>query len=165
MSNERYESLRQAGWRRALTGAEQAELRAWLAAQPEARADWAAEAGLSDALRRLADAPMPSNFTARVLQEIEREATDGAPAQVGFWAAFDWRRWIPRLAAGVVAVAAVLTSMHSYTVASRVKIGQSVVALSDITPAPSPELLTDFDSIRKLGPAQGADTELLALLQ
>jgi len=55
--------------------------------------------------------------------------------------------------------------MHAYTVASRVKIGQSVVALSDVTPAPSPELLADFDSIRKLGPAQGADTELLALLQ
>ena len=49
-------------------------MRAWLAAHPEAQADWEAEAGLSEALGQLPDAPVPSNFTARVLQSVERES-------------------------------------------------------------------------------------------
>ena len=69
-----YNRLRELSWRRELTAAEEAELRAWLAAHPEAQADWEAEAGLNEALRQLPDAPVPSNFTARVLQAVEREA-------------------------------------------------------------------------------------------
>ena len=34
-----YQRLRETGWRRPLTAAEQAELRAWLAAHPEQQAD------------------------------------------------------------------------------------------------------------------------------
>ncbi len=75
MSNDpTYNRLRELSWRRKLTGAEEAELRAWLAAHPDAQADWEAEAGLNAALGRLPDAPVPSNFTARVLQAVEREA-------------------------------------------------------------------------------------------
>ena len=61
-----HERLREILWRRPLTAAEAAELRAWLAAHPDAAADWATEQQLSRAVRRLADAPVPSNFTARV---------------------------------------------------------------------------------------------------
>src|SRR5262245_543785 len=73
--------LQEAGWRRKLTPAEEAELQAWLAKHPEAQADWKAEVGLNEGLRGLPDAPMPSNFTARVLQAVEREeAAAGRPA-------------------------------------------------------------------------------------
>ena len=37
-----YDQLRELSWRRKLTGAEEARLRAWLAAHPEAQADWEA---------------------------------------------------------------------------------------------------------------------------
>jgi hypothetical protein len=165
MSNERFERLREAGWRRPLTEAERAELAAMLAAQPEAQADWEAEAGLNAALCQLPEAPMPSNFTARVLQGIEREAAAGTRTRRFAWQGFDLRRWVPRVAVSLAGLVAILVSVQSYTTASRAKIGQSVVALSEITPAPSPDLLADFDPIRKLNPLQGADTELLELLQ
>jgi anti-sigma factor RsiW len=165
MNNERTESLREAAWRRPLTEAERAELAAWLAAQPETRTDWQAEDSLNKALRRLPDVPMPSNFTARVLQAVEREEAAAGRARKSAWRSFDVRRWLPRFAVGAVAVVAVLVSVHSYTIASRAKIVQSVAVLSEITPSPSPDLLADFDSIRKLNAPQGADTELLDLLQ
>ena len=75
MKNDAFLSLlRESSWRRKLTEAEQAELRAYLAAHPDARADWEMESALNAALTRLPDAPVPSNFTARVLQAVEREA-------------------------------------------------------------------------------------------
>jgi anti-sigma factor RsiW len=165
MSNERFQSLHEAGWRRPLTEAERAELAALLSARPEARADWEVEAGLNEALHRLPDAPMSSNFTARVLQQIEREELVAERARKAAWRFFDMRQWLPRFAVGAVAAAAVVFSVHSYTVASRAKIVQSVAVLSEVTPAPAPDLLADFDSIRKLDATQGADTELLDLLQ
>ena len=66
-----YQRLRELGWRRPLTAAEQVELRIWLAAHPEAQAEAEAEAALNQALTRLPAAPVPSNFTARVWQAIE----------------------------------------------------------------------------------------------
>ena len=165
MSNERFHSLREAGWRRPLTDAEQAELAALLAGQREPAPDWQVEAGLNDALRRLPDAPMPSNFTARVMQAIEREEAATGRARKPTWLGLNLRYWLPRVAVGAVALGMVLVSVHSYTVASRARIIQSLAVLSEVTPAPTPELLADFDSIRKLDATQGADTELLDLLQ
>ena len=52
-------------WRRPLTQAEQAELRAWLARHPEAKADADLEEALTAALENLPDVPVPSNFTTR----------------------------------------------------------------------------------------------------
>jgi anti-sigma factor RsiW len=156
--------LRETAWRRPLTAAEQDDLRAWLAAHPDAQADWEAERGLNAALRTLPDAPVPSNFTARVLEQIEREpAAERArtPTRLGLVL----HNWLPRFAVGVVAAGAVLASAQLYATANRAKVGQSVALLSAVTPAPPLDSLGDFDSIRKLGPAQGADTELLALLQ
>src|SRR5258707_9900894 len=97
--------FRELSWRRKLTPAEQTELRNWLAAHVEAQADWEAEAGLSDALDQLPDAPVPSNFTANVLQAIQREtAAEARARQTAFpW----WRRlpWLPRTAFAAVVVA------------------------------------------------------------
>src|ERR1035441_868191 len=69
-----YNRLLELSWRRKLTDAEEAQLRALLESRPEAQADWDAEATLNAVLGRLPDAPVPSNFTARVLQTVEREA-------------------------------------------------------------------------------------------
>src|ERR1700690_4482069 len=62
--------LRELVWRRKLTEAERAGLRA----PPETQADLEFESLLTEGLARLPDAPVPSNFTARVLQAAEREA-------------------------------------------------------------------------------------------
>ena len=53
-----YHQLLEQSWRRKLTDAEEAGLRAWLAAHPEAQPDWDAEAGLSEALGALPNVPV-----------------------------------------------------------------------------------------------------------
>src|SRR5436190_847578 len=78
-----YKRLRELSWRRPLTESEQAELRAWLAAHPEAQAGWEVEKQLSAMLQQLSGAPVPSNFTARVLQAVGQE-TAAAGRQPGF---------------------------------------------------------------------------------
>src|SRR5256885_6899122 len=106
-----YQRLRELAWRRKLTPAELAE---WRAAHPEAAADAEAEAALSDALARLPDAPVPSNFTARVLQDLEREATRPAPrTRDWFWF---WRVFVPRAAAASLVVGASLFAFHRHRI-------------------------------------------------
>src|SRR5947208_6334307 len=98
-----YHRLRELSWRRVLTGAEEAKVLAWLAEQPEARSHWEVEAGLNEALARLADAPVPSNFTARVLQAVEREGAGVRRAPMpwlGWWRA--GLSWLPKTALAAV---------------------------------------------------------------
>src|SRR5438105_13622263 len=68
-----YNHLREINWRRKLSAAEARQMRQWLEGHPEAHADWEAELALGEGLGRLPDAPVPSNFTARVLQAVGRE--------------------------------------------------------------------------------------------
>ncbi len=67
MNDPLFNKLREASWRRPLTASEEAELRAWLAAHPEARAEWESDTALNDLLSRVPNAPVPTNFTTRVL--------------------------------------------------------------------------------------------------
>ena len=69
-----FDSLREKSWRRKLTAGEEASLREWLAEHPEAKRDWEKDLQLTEALEKLPDVPVPSNFTARVLEAIERES-------------------------------------------------------------------------------------------
>src|SRR5438874_9233745 len=98
-----YEKLLAISWRRKLTETEAAELQAWLVAHPELQGEWQEEAHLNDLLEALPDAPMASNFTARVLAEVERqersEARDRGKSR-RFW---NWRfPWLPRAAFAAV---------------------------------------------------------------
>src|SRR4051812_9597255 len=106
-----YTRFRELGWRK-LTPAEDAELRAWLAAHPEALADWETESTLTDALGRLPDAPVPSNFTARVMQSIDREATAAARPRTGGWHRL--ANLLPRAAMAAVVLCAGLLTFHQY---------------------------------------------------
>jgi len=160
-----YNRLREFSWRRELTAPEQAELRAWLAAHPEAQADWEAEAGLSAALGRLPDVPVPSNFTARVMQAVEREAGAELRGPQGNWLARLWRRWLPKIAFAAVVVSAGLVSYHQLQAAHRKKLVESVSAVSAVSSLPSPDILKDFDAIRALNPTPAPDEQLLTMLQ
>src|SRR5262245_27418143 len=97
MNDPLEKKLREISWRRKLSPAEEAELRAWLATHPDAEAEWKAEAGLNEILERLPNAPVPTNFTARVLEAIERE--EAAEARRREW---KWRLLLPRAAVAAV---------------------------------------------------------------
>jgi anti-sigma factor RsiW len=163
MTDDRiYQELRAAGWRRKLTGAEEAELRAWLGAHPEAQSDWKAEAGLSEALNGLPDVPVAGNFTARVLQAVQREDAKHRHRQP-LWRF--WHRWLPRVAfATVLLVAGLISYSRAERAYRRDEIVHSVAALSEVASIPSPEILQHFEAVRVLDQT-APDEELLRLLQ
>ena len=158
-----YTRLRELSWQRKLTPAEEAELRAWLEAHPEARAEWEAENQLNTALARLPEVPVSSNFTARVLQAVERE-TRLVPSPAHWWG---WPR-LRRLAiACCTAVAFGMTLLSYLAIQShgRKQLAQSVATVAEVSTVPSLEDLKDFDAIRVSNPSPAPDEQLLALLQ
>ena len=153
------ESWREQYWRGQPTAEQLAALRA---APPDAT-DAALEAALNEALARLRDAPVPSNFTACVLQEVERETR--RPAR----AARDWswilRVLVPRAAAAMLVLGGGMFLFREHRAQQRLVIADSLKAVAAVPTLPSPEALADFDVIRQLDAQPAADRELIALLQ
>jgi negative regulator of sigma E activity len=160
--NELHSKLRESSWRRKLTESEQAGLRAYLAANPDARADWEMESALNAALTRLPDAPVPSNFTARVFQAVEREE-----ARPHGWSwRWNWHTLVPRVAFAAVVITFTGLAFHHHEIYSRrVALARNVAFVTRGQPMPSPEALENFDAIRRMSQPQHADDELLALMQ
>lgn len=157
-----YQKLREKAWRRPLTEAEQAELRTWLANHPEAQAEAETDGALSHLLARLPEAPMPSNFTARVLQAIEAEAAIDQRA-AGKPSVPWWRVLLPRLAVATIIVGVgVAVYRHNQTVKREELAGAAGILLTVAGNGPlsDPQVLEDFEVIRRLSQA---DEGLLAL--
>ena len=162
--NDAFNKLREIRWRRRLTAAEQVELRDLIAKNPASGAEWDADAALRRELEKLPDAPMPSNFTARVMQAIEAENRAAARSR-----GFNWK-WVlhsllPKAAFAAIAICAGLISYHEGREAKRAELARSVAAVSQVASLPSPEILKDFDAIQQLNTAPPPDAELLALLK
>lgn len=149
--------LRELVWRRKLTGAEHAGL----GEQPETQADWELESRLTEGLARLPDAAVPSNFTARVLQAIEREMVLRSRPTVWQWS---WRVLVPRLAVGVAVIGIAGLIYQRYEFNQRARLAKSVALAAEAQPMPSVEALKNFDAIQRMGQPR-ADEKLLALLQ
>lgn len=160
MNESEHNSLSEKGWRKP-TPAEAEDLHAWLSKHPEAQADWETELRLTEAINHLPDAPVPSNFTARVLQAVERESAVGSRRRGPFrW--WSLRGLLPRTAAATLVLGAGLLAYHEHTVTERrAELAQSV----KMVPALSAEVLQNFETIRKMGSATGPDRELIALMQ
>jgi anti-sigma factor RsiW len=156
---------RELSWRNQLSEADKAQLRAWLAAHPEAQAEWEEDVRLNAALGRLPDVPVPSNFTARVLQAVQLEAA--AEARRPGWRWGSWLRlgWVPKVALAATTVCAVVVSCLVIQDGQRKTMAESVAAVSAVSSLPSPEILKDFDAIRAANPAPLPDETLLAVLQ
>jgi len=160
--NELNTRLRESIWQRELTAAEQAELRVHLDAHPGERVDWELESALNAALNRLPEASVPSNFTARVLQAVEREA---ARPRAWSWR-WNWHALIPRAAFAVVVITFTgLALQHHEIYRQRIALARNVALVTRGQPMPSPEALENFDAIRRLSQPQHADDELLVLMQ
>ena len=164
MNESDYNQLKEKSWRRTLTAGEEAQLRAWLAEHPEAGADWETEIRLTDAMKQLPDATVPSNFTARVLQAVERET---ATAHRPRMPALMWvlRSLMPRVAVAAVVLGVGLISYHRYEMKRRAELVHEVKVVAGVPSLPSPEILQDFETIRRMGATPGPDPELIALLK
>ena len=160
MKNEPLQNpLREQLWRRKLTDAE----RAGLHAQPEIQADFETESRLSEMLARLPDTPVPSNFTARVLQAVERESVH--PRATGWNWPWTWRVLVPRMAVAAVVVAFAGLGIHGYELnVHRAALAKKVVLVAAAQPMPSVDALKNFNAIQRMSQPH-ADDELLALLR
>ncbi len=159
-----YKTLLEKRWRQRLTPAEEASVRAWLAQHPESKAHWELESQLSEALEKLPDAPVSSNFTARVLQAVQRE--EEAPKRSANARPWFIRILLPRAAVAMVVLGmAVLYHEHSTATAKRAELVQGVKVVAGGPSLPGPEIFQDFDSIPQMPPAAGPDQELIALMK
>jgi len=157
-----FTKLRELSWRRKLTETEQADLHAQLAADAGARDDWAMESALNTALDRLPDAPVPSNFTARVMQAVEREA---ARPRAGSWS-WNWQVLVPRIAVAVMVVGFAGLVYQRHESAKRTELARDITLLAKAQPLPGVEALKNFDAIQRMSQTSTpADDELLALLK
>jgi anti-sigma factor RsiW len=166
MNDPVYQRLRETAWRRKLTPAEEVELRVWLAAHPEAVAECELEFALSDALVKLPNAAVPSNFTARVLQGIERRPMRAARSRRRW--TWNWNYLLPRAALTIMVAGGVVFGYrlnHSSRQAEVIAVRDSLVTITAVESLPKTEALLDFDTIQKLNTESVADQELLALFQ
>jgi hypothetical protein len=166
MKDPTFQQLLELSWQRSLTQNERAQLSAWLALHPEFKSQWEVEANLNTALETLPQAQVPSNFTARVLQEVSRDAA----GQKGRVSAFTnlWRRrprWLIRAAFAALVLGTGLFSYHQVMAARRADIARNVATVCGVSSMPSPEVLKDFDAIRAMDPSPPADEELLLLFR
>jgi hypothetical protein len=141
-------------WRRKLTEAERAKL----SAAPELEL----EARLTDALHQIPDAPVPSNFTARILNAVELEEAK-ATRQGWRW---NWHFLLPRVAAASAVLVFAGISIQRYEAhAHRIALAKNVAMIAAKQPMPSLDALENLDVIRHMGASTHADGDLLAALQ
>jgi hypothetical protein len=161
-----YQLLRELGWKRQLTEAEQARLLEYLKANPEAQDDWLLESHLNQALKHLPNTPVSSNFTARVLQAIELENKIRERSRQKGWHFGRLITWFPKASAAAFILGVGAFSFYQVKAHDRTVMVRNVVALSQAVSASDPELMENFDLIHKLSdPQAGADHELLVLLK
>jgi anti-sigma factor RsiW len=145
-------NLRESLWRRKLTDAERAELKT----QPE----WELEARLTQALAKMPDAPVPSNFVSGVLNAIELEEKRALRTP-----AWTWRLLLPRfaVAAAIMVFAGVGLQRHEASV-HRAELAKNLAQIA-ATQTPSMDALENLDAIQRMSLSGHADGELLAALQ
>ena len=167
MNDAAFNQLLDTALRRKLTAEEEARVQAFLARDPQARAVWEEEMALSRLLNGLPDAPLASNFTAQVLETVERDSRRHAPTLLRW---FGLRRPAQRVAAACLAV---LLFALGYSHSESVRRERMALALHKLGPhlnTPSQavaltpdELWNDFDAINRLPPQ--TDEALLAVLK
>jgi len=153
--NDQPDNLRESLWRRKLSEAERAGLRA----QPELEL----EAQLTDALAQIADTPVPSNFTARVLAAIELE--EARATRSGGWT-WDWRALWPRVAVAAAVLIFAGAGLQRYAANSqRITLAKNLAMVAVAQPPPSVDALENLDAIQRMSQPAHADGDLLADLQ
>ena len=159
--------------RRPLTADEEARLSGRLAHDPSAKAAWEEEMALNQVLHRLPDAPLATNFTARVLQTVERDRRRRPARAPGILRRLGLRGPFQRFVAACLTLALIALGYWQYQSLAREKIAVSLAKIANhlgevsaVTDLPPAETWRDFDAINRLPQTQPqADEGLLAVLE
>jgi len=112
-------------------------------------------------LSRLPDAPVSSNFTARVMQAVELEELRVVRTRGWHW---NWQAFLPRFAAAAAVMLFAGFAFHQHENANRrAEITRSVMIVASAQKLPSMEALQNFDAIQRMSQPVHADEGLLAL--
>jgi hypothetical protein len=118
--------------------------------------------GLRELLSRLPDAPVSSNFTARVMRAVEMEGAR-RPRRWNFLA-WNWHALLPRATVAAVMMAAIGFTFYQHEIDNRrFELAQNVALVAQSQPLPSVDVLQNFDAIQRMSQPARADEELLAL--
>jgi hypothetical protein len=159
------ERLAELAWRRSLAPEQQARLRQYFAAHPEARGPWELEAALARALNRLPPAPVSSNFTALVLQAVPRAPTRSAWRRRLDLASWFPAGWLPRTAlAATMICLSVGTALEAQTL-QRQKMARDIASVGALATLQPVDWLQNFQTIENLNRVEVADDVLLQVLQ
>ena len=140
-------------WRRKLSAAERAALRP--------QSEMASEADLTNALAKIPEVPVASNFTARVMAAIELEEAAAGRNRDWHW---NWRLPWPRVAvAAAVLIFAGVSAQRYEANSQRVMLAKNMATVTGAQPLPSVDALNNFDAIQRM--SQHADDQLIALMQ
>ena len=150
------DNLRESLWRQVPSADE-------LRGQPELASDLQSEARLTKLLAKMPDAPLPSNFTARVWETIDLDEKQSARARSHGW---NWRRLFPRLAVATalflfIGIAAARYEQNRH----RQEIARSVMLVARADTLPSVDVLENLEAIQRMSQSAHADGELLAVMQ
>jgi anti-sigma factor RsiW len=117
---------------------------------------------LRELLSRLPDAPVSSNFTARVMQAVEREELQATRTRGWRW---NWHALLPRAAVAAVMVAAAGFTFYQHEISNqRFDLARNMAfVVNNHTPLPSVDALQNFDAIQRMSQPAHADEGLLAL--
>jgi anti-sigma factor RsiW len=164
MKNVRNEDLVRLSLRTELTPEEESRLESYFDLHPEARGQWEEERALSRAVAALPHVPVSSNFTARVLQEIDLQQHAEEQRKVPK----PWLRMLlPRFAWAATAALLAFFGVHEWRAIKQAKMAKDVWFITkDLKRVPDPEILQDFEVINSLRTTPAAtDDELLIALQ
>lgn len=162
MNESEYNELRGAGWRRPLAPDEEARLQQHLAAHPDAQADWEEDLALNHLLAQTPDAPLSSNFTARVLHAVELDSAAAGRAREKAMARWWPRHWLPRAAFASLVASLGLLGYRQHELNKRAELVRDAVEVSRLAAKlPNVELWQDFEAINRASLASLADDEEL----
>ncbi len=172
MNHNEFEKWLETIQRRQLSPAEQSQLDDFLTRHPDRRELSLQEIALTRILGDLPDAPLPPDFTRRVLAATDQAAT---PASLGPWL-LGWPR-LPRPALGFGLAGLVLLfggigfllqqqRAQSRLAISVADLSRQIELVANATDLPAVQVLQDFEAIYHLSQTQPlADEELLAAFQ
>ena len=165
--DQQYSQLMQAAMKRELTAEELARIDDFLA---QNKAELAEFEAVDHLLAKLPDVIVPSNFTARVLGEAQRQ-DQPAPALGQAHGLSLWQRLfapqyrsIQLASAAAVALLVGVFGYQNYIDQDRVEMAESLQTVATIAEM-APGLLTDFDAIDAIDQSEPIDEELWAALK
>lgn len=105
--------------------------------------------------------PVSSNFTALVVQQVERQGRSPRPT----WAGESLRRWLRPLAGASAAIACLLLVAGIALRPNAPLLGEETLALDHAASLPgiNPAVLADFEAVLRLGPGPRPDDDALIL--